>query len=106
MATWRYGTAWLDALGPVAHNLREGARYSIPSRMEFFGLSHSVAVGLFAGLFGIAYLWLLREAWRGRARLGLAAGLLVAATPWLVPWYAVWTVPLAAIVPSTRAGGK
>jgi Glycosyltransferase family 87 len=97
LATGRYGTSWLDALGPVAHNLREGARYSIPSRMEFFGLPHSVAVGLFAGLFGIAYLWLMREAWRGRARLGLAAGLLVVAAPWLVPWYAVWSVPLAAI---------
>ena len=97
VATWRYGTSWLDALGPVAHNLRGGARYSIPSRLEFFGVPHSVSVGLFAGLFGLAYLWLLREAWRGRARLGLAAGLLVVATPWLVPWYAVWTVPLAAI---------
>jgi hypothetical protein len=27
----------------------------------------------------------------------LAAGLLVVAAPWLVPWYAVWTVPLVAI---------
>ena len=45
----------------------------------------------------LAYLWLLREAWRGRARLGLAAGLVLLATPWLVPWYAVWAVPLAAV---------
>jgi hypothetical protein len=40
---------------------------------------------------------LLREAWRGRARLGLSACFLLIATPWLVPWYAVWAVPLAAI---------
>ncbi len=45
----------------------------------------------------LAFVWLLREAWRGRARLALAAGLLLVATPWLVPWYAVWAVPLAAI---------
>jgi hypothetical protein len=96
LASWRYGTGWLDAFGPVARNLREGARYSIPSRLESLGVSHGAAVGLLAGLFGIAYLWLLREAWRGRARLGLAAGLLVVAAPWLVPWYAVWAVPLAA----------
>jgi hypothetical protein len=37
------------------------------------------------------------EAWRGRARLALATGLLLVATPWLLPWYAVWTVPLAAV---------
>jgi hypothetical protein len=97
VASWRYGTGWLDALGPVARNLREGARYSIPGRLESLGVPHGAAVGVLAGLFGLAYLWLLREAWRGRARLGLAAGLLVVAAPWLVPWYAVWTVPLAAI---------
>ncbi len=97
LATWRYGTSWLDAFGPVGRNLREGSGYSIPSRLESLGLPHGLAVGLLAGLFGLAYLWLLREAWRGRARLGLAGGLLVVAAPWLVPWYLVWTVPLAAV---------
>jgi alpha-1,6-mannosyltransferase len=97
LASWRYGTAWVDAFGPVSRNLREGARYSLPSRVESLGLSHGAAVGMFVGLFALAYLWLLKEAWRGRARLGLAAGLLMAAAPWLVPWYAVWVVPLAAI---------
>ena len=92
-----YGSGWLDAFGPVARNLREGARYSIPSRLESLGLPHGAAVGLLAAVFGLAYLWLLVEAWRGRARLALAAGLLVVAAPWLVAWYAVWTVPLAAI---------
>jgi alpha-1,6-mannosyltransferase len=97
LATWRYGTAWLDAFGPVSRNLREGAKYSIPSRVESLGVPHDVAVGIFIGLFALAYAWLLREAWRGRARLGLAAGLLLVAAPWLVPWYAVWAVPLAGI---------
>jgi hypothetical protein len=97
LASWRYGSAWLDAFGPVSRNLREGAKYSLPSRVESLGVPHGAAVGIFVGLFALAYLWLLREAWRGRARLALAGGLLVAAAPWLVPWYAVWTVPLAAI---------
>jgi Glycosyltransferase family 87 len=97
LATWRYGTAWLDAFGPVSRNLREGAKYSIPSRVESLGAPHDVAVGIFIGLFALAYAWLLWEAWRGRARVGLAAGLLLVAAPWLVPWYAVWAVPLAAI---------
>ena len=38
----------------------------------------------------------MREALRGRARLGLAACALMLAAPWLVVWYVVWAVPLAA----------
>jgi hypothetical protein len=96
IATWRYGASWLHAFGPLAKNLREGAHYSFPSRLSSLGVPHDVAVGLFAAGFVVAYAWLLWEAWRGRARLGLCAGLLLVATPWLIAWYAVWAVPLAA----------
>jgi hypothetical protein len=96
LAFWRYGTAWLGAFGPLAKNLREGAHHSIPSRLSSLGVPHDVAVALLAVLFGLAYVWLLWQAWGGRARLGLCAGLLLVATPWLVAWYAVWAVPLAA----------
>jgi hypothetical protein len=96
IATWRYGASWLHAFGPLAKNLREGAHYSFPSRLASLGIPHDVAVGLFAAAFVVAYAWLLWEAWRGRARLGLCAGLLLVATPWLIAWYAVWAVPLAA----------
>ena len=48
--------------------------------------------------FAAVYLALLAAAWRtGRARIGLAAGLLVAATPFLAPWYLVWPAALTAI---------
>jgi len=96
LATWRYGTGWLEAFGPLAKNLREGAHYSLPSRLASLGVPHDAAVALFAVLFALAYLWLLRDAWRGRARLGLCADLVLVATPWLIAWYAVWAVPLAA----------
>jgi hypothetical protein len=97
VATWRYGLGWLGAFGPVADNLRKQAQYSLPNRLSGLGIAQDDAAWLLAGLFALAYAWLLYEAWRGRARLGLAAGLLLAATPWLVPWYAVWAVPLAAV---------
>jgi hypothetical protein len=97
ISTWRYGTGWLEAFGPLAKNLREGADYSLPSRLAALGVPHDAAVALFAVLFGFAYLWLLRQAWRGRARLALCADLLLLATPWLIAWYAVWAVPLAAV---------
>ncbi|HEV3404567.1 MAG TPA: hypothetical protein VG073_09765 [Gaiellaceae bacterium] len=92
LATWRYGFHWLDAFGPLARRANRGSGFAIPQR-----LGGHPAEFVFAGLFAAAYLWLLREAWRGRARLGLCAGLLLAATPWLMPWYAVWAVPLAAV---------
>ena len=97
VASWRYGLHWLNALGPVARNLSEGAHHSLPGRLEALGVPRAAAVALLAVAFGIAYVWLLREAWGGRARLGLCAGLLLLATPWLVAWYAVWAVPLAAV---------
>jgi hypothetical protein len=40
--------------------------------------------------------WLARKAWHGDVRLGLAGCLLLATTPWLTPWYAIWALPLAA----------
>jgi hypothetical protein len=103
LATWRYGTSWLGAFGPLADNLERQARYSLPSRVAGLGLSEDASRWLFAGLFAFAYLWLLREAWRGRARLALCAGILLVCTPWLVPWYAVWAVPLAAVEEDSTA---
>lgn len=97
VGTWRYGVHWLNAFGPVARNLGEGAHISLPGRLEALGVPRMAAVTLLAVAFAIAYAWLLREAWWGRARLGLCAGLLLLATPWLLAWYAVWAVPLAAV---------
>ena len=96
LATWRYGTAWLGAFGPLGENARAGTSFALPSRLEQLGMPHWLAIGVLALGFAAAYVWLLREAWRGRARLGLAAALLLLATPYLTPWYAIWAIPLAA----------
>jgi alpha-1,6-mannosyltransferase len=98
VASWRYGTAWVGAFGPIEDNLRDQSRYSLPNRLvQVTGMPEGAAAGLVLALFAVFYVWLLREARRGRARLGLAAGALLVATTWLVPWYAVWAVPLAAV---------
>jgi alpha-1,6-mannosyltransferase len=96
VATWRYGLAWVGALGPLAGNAGEGTSFALPRRLAAAGMPYEVAVGLFIAAFTVAYLALVREAWRGRDRLALAAGLLLLATPYLVVWYVVWAVPLAA----------
>jgi hypothetical protein len=98
IATWRYGLSWIGAVGPLATNLAEDrARYALPSRVASLGLPEGAVALVFALAFVAAYAWLLREAWRGRARLALTAGILLVCTSWLVPWYAVWAVPLAAV---------
>jgi hypothetical protein len=96
LATWRYGLDWLGAFGPLARNANEETRFALPHRLEQLGLPHGLAIGALALTFALAYMWLLREAWRGRARLALAAALLLLAVPYLAPWYVAWMVPLAA----------
>jgi hypothetical protein len=96
LATWRYGLAWLGAFGPLARNANKETRFALPHRLSELGIPSWLAISLFAVAFVLAYLWLAREAWRGRARLGLASALLLLAVPYLAAWYVVWTVPLAA----------
>jgi hypothetical protein len=96
LATWRYGLGWLGAFGPLARNANEETRFALPHRLEQLGLPHWLAIGSLVLAFALAYAWLLREAWRGRARLALAAALLLLAVPYLAPWYAAWAIPLAA----------
>jgi uncharacterized membrane protein len=89
LATIAYGLDWLRFITPLANNVDKTTSYAIPQRL---GLPWE----LFAVAFALAYVWLLREAWRGRARLGLALGLFLLALPYLTVWYVVWTLPLAA----------
>jgi hypothetical protein len=92
----QFGWHWLEAFGPLARNANRETEFALPHRLKELGVPHDLALGLFVAAFAVAYLWLLRQAWRGRARLGLAACLLLLASPYLVPWYAVWALPVAA----------
>jgi hypothetical protein len=96
LATLRYGPDWLRAFGPLARNANQETSFSIPHRLSQLGLPQEVAWTLVGAAFVVAYVWLARSALRGRARLGLTAGVLLLATPYLAPWYTAWAVPLAA----------
>ena len=74
---------------------RDELRASSPTRASS-ALPDGLALGLAVAAFVIGFAWLLREANRGRARLGLAACLVLATTPYLAVWYLAWAVPLAA----------
>jgi hypothetical protein len=89
LATLAYGLRWTHFLSPLAHNASRMTSYALPHRL-------GVPWWVLGALYAVAYVWLLREAWRGRARLGLALGLFLLVLPYLAVWYVVWTVPLAA----------
>ncbi len=103
LATWRYGLDWLRAFGPLARNAEGQTSYALPHRLEQLGVPHVLTLALAAALLLAGIAWLVREALRGRTRLGLAACLLLAATPWLAPWYTIWALPLAAAEDDRRA---
>jgi len=96
VATVLYGPAWPLAIFPLAGNVALETSYAIPHRLEQLGLPDSLALGLAVAAFATGFAWLLREASRGRARLGLAACLVLVTTPYLAVWYLAWAVPLAA----------
>ena len=96
LATWRYGGDWLRAFGPLARNANDETRFALPHRLQDAGVPRAVALALAAAVFAGGYAWLAREAHRGRARLALAAALLLLTVPYLAPWYVAWLVPLAA----------
>jgi Glycosyltransferase family 87 len=85
-----FGWAWVDALLPFAH--RHSA-YALPSRLADVGVPGWLAFLPLAA----ALPWLVRSARRGRPRLAVATMLMLCASPWLLPWYAVWVAALAAI---------
>ena len=103
VASLRYGTHWLAVLSPVANQLHSTSSLGLPYWGDKLGFPERYAREGLLLLFALFYLWLLREAWRGRARLGLCACGLLLATSWLQPWYAVWAVPLAAVEEDTLA---
>jgi Glycosyltransferase family 87 len=84
---WRFH--WLHAVTPLTHDAQRQTHYALPHR---FGVpAWTFLIGYCA-----AYVWLLREAARGRARLGLALGLLLLSLPYLIAWYVIWPLALAA----------
>ena len=96
VATWRYGLSWVGAVGPLATNLAEDrARYALPSRVASLGLPE--------GQWRSCSPWpsspptpgfCARPGADGRASRHRRSA---RCTSWLVPWYAVWAVPLAAV---------
>jgi hypothetical protein len=102
-ATVLYGGAWPLAIFPLAGNAALETSYAIPHRLEQLGLPDDLALALAIAALGAGLIALVRSAAAGRARLGLAACLVLVTTPYLAVWYLAWAVPLAAAEEDTVA---
>jgi hypothetical protein len=96
-----FGWDWASAFGLAGENQGRTSHMSIPVTLaRLTGLDPDpVRTGALA-LYAALVLALLVWTWRGgdwvRAGGWAALGLL-AATAWLLPWYLVWVLPLAAV---------
>jgi hypothetical protein len=99
----RYGLHWLTIFTPVANQLRSSSSLGIPYWAGKAGIPESAARLALLLAFAASYVWLAVRAAQGRAYLALGTGLLLLATSWLQPWYAIWAVPLAALEDDWRA---
>ena len=102
----------------IGQNQERTTRWSLPQRAAD-GISaitggssnsivHFTRAG-FAAVLAITLLYLLRWAWQRRddpwswvLAAGWATFAVLCATAWLVPWYAIWLVPIAAVAQCRR----
>jgi hypothetical protein len=109
-----FGADALDALGLLSDNQERSSRWSFPYKTaQLLGavlpgdrLDYRDAVrAAYAVAFAAVTLWLLLRTWRGEDPIrmaGWATFALLIASAWLVPWYALWLLPFAALAADRR----
>jgi hypothetical protein len=106
-----FGPHALGFLGAIGEQQQLVATHSVPAETaRLVGLSG--APGWWRDLFVAAFLIVLALAlwrtWRGadwRIAAGWSTLALLLSTAWLLPWYAVWPLPLAAVSGDRRLRG-
>jgi alpha-1,6-mannosyltransferase len=96
-----FGWDWLHAFGLAGENQGRTSHLSIPVTLaRLTGIDEGAVRVAALALLGLAVVWLLVRTWRGadwiRAAAWAGTGLLLA-TSWLLPWYLLWPLPLAAV---------
>ncbi len=109
-----FGAEALDALSIIGSNQERTSSFSLPHKaaqllaLVFPGdaLDYREALrAVFAVAFAATFVWLLVRTRRGAdpiAMAGWATLALLLASAWLVPWYALWLLPLAALADDRR----
>jgi alpha-1,6-mannosyltransferase len=96
-----FGWDWLGAFGLAGENQDRTSHMSIPiTASRLTGLDPTAVRATALAVYGVLVLYLLAWTWDGNDWLRAAAwaslGLLLA-TAWLLPWYLIWALPLAAL---------
>ena len=96
-----FGWDWLDAIGLAGENQDRTSHMSVPITFaRLTGLDPTAVRAAALVLFAAFFLYLLAWTWRGADWLRCAAWAtfaLLLATAWLLPWYLIWLLPLAAL---------
>jgi alpha-1,6-mannosyltransferase len=100
-ASFAFGWHWLDALGLAGENQHRTSYMSVPiTAARLTGLDPTAVRAAAFAAYALLFAYLLLRTWQGADWLRCAAwaslGLLLA-TAWLLPWYLIWTLPLAAL---------
>lgn len=109
VAAVAFGGSALNLVDQLHEQQRFVASESVPRRLAwllgFDALPDALRLAFVLG-FALAVIWLLWATWRRRLDWLTAAGwatlALLASTAWLVPWYVVWLLPLAALARGPR----
>jgi len=96
-----FGWHWLDAFVLAGENQGHTSHLSIPSTLTRIsgigeGATRAAALALYAALVAYLLVWTYRGNDWLRGAAWATAGLLLA-TAWLLPWYLLWPLPLAAL---------
>src|SRR6185312_2719961 len=107
-----FGGSALSVVDQLHEQQRFVAADSVPGRLSRLLGFHALPSALrlaFVLAFVFALAWLLWATWRRRLDWLTAAGwatlALLVSTAWLVPWYVVWVLPLAALARDPRLRG-
>ncbi len=96
-----FGLHWLESLNVAGGNLGKASHMSVPVTVSrLTGIARPVVQHGALYIYVAFFAYLLAWTWRGgdwvRASAWAGAGLLLATT-WLLPWYLIWVLPLAAV---------
>jgi hypothetical protein len=100
-----FGTHALDALGLLSSNQGRSSRLSLPYVVAELVGNRSAVRALFGLAFAAVAAWTLWRTWRGADPIRMAGWATLAillASAWLVPWYLLWLLPLAALAADRR----
>jgi Glycosyltransferase family 87 len=96
-----FGWHWLDSLGLAGENQGRVSNYSAPNLLSELldldiDLVRAITLAAYAALLAALLIWTWLGADWIRAAAWAALGLLLASA-WLLPWYLIWALPLAAL---------